>query len=350
MRRARCSVLAAVPTIAGLAVAIASIAVAPPARAAGEATAEALFAEAKKLVAQKRYAEACPKFAESNRLDRGAGTLIHLADCYENNRQTASAWATYKEAASAAQAIDRKAWETLANKRAAALEPKLARITVTVPAPSPKIEVARDGEKLTEASWGIALPADVGPHTVLGTAPGFKPFAVTVNVAKDGERKEVVVPRLEPLPATENSVLPPAPGPTPTPPPASTRHDDPAADASRGSGQRLLGLVLAGVGVAGLATAGVTGVLAMGKNEDGKSLCPTAGACASREGVDATASAKSFGTVSTIGFGAGGALLLAGAVLHLTAPSAPLPTTRSALRIVPALGTQHAGVSVGGAF
>ena len=73
-----------------------------------EAAAEALFDEAKKLANDGKFAEACPKFAESNRLDRGAGTLIHLADCYEKNKQTASAWATFKEAASAAQAISRR--------------------------------------------------------------------------------------------------------------------------------------------------------------------------------------------------------------------------------------------------
>jgi hypothetical protein len=318
----------------------ACLAFAPAARAGGEAAAEALFAEAKSLVAQKRYAEACPKFAESNRLDRGAGTLIHLADCYENNKQTASAWATYKEAASAAQAIDRKPWETLANKRAAALEPRLARITVLVPAPVSKIEVARDGEKLTEASWGVALPADVGAHTVEGTAPGFKPFTLTVAVAKDGERKEVVVPRLEALPAAVVA----APAAPEAPAPGRAPADD--ASVSRGGGQRSLGLLAAGVGIAGLAVGAVTGVLAMGKNDDGKALCPTAGACGSREGVDAIASAKSLGAVATIGFGAGGALLVSGAVLYLTAPASRTPP----LRVVPALGAQQAGVSLGGAF
>src|ERR1700712_5045212 len=82
-----------------------------PALAADAVTAEALFDEAKKLAAAGDFAKACPMFAEANRLDRGAGTLLHLADCYEKNRQSASAWATYKEAASAAQALNRPEWE-----------------------------------------------------------------------------------------------------------------------------------------------------------------------------------------------------------------------------------------------
>src|SRR5215203_5725950 len=136
----------AVRPVATLAIGLGVLAAAVPARAAGnEAAAEALFVEAKKLAGQGKYAEACPKFAESNRLDRGAGTLIHLGDCYEKNKQLSSAWATYKEASSAAQALGRKDWEKLASQRAAALEPKLARLTIKVESPVDKLEVAHAG-------------------------------------------------------------------------------------------------------------------------------------------------------------------------------------------------------------
>ena len=146
---------------------------APSAAWAGnEAAAEALFVEAQKLVKEKKYAEACPKFAESNRLDRGAGTLIHLADCYEKNKQTASAWATYKEAASAAQALGRADWQKLATQRSNALEPKLAKLTIKVSDPVDKLEVTKDGAPYAQASWGVALPVDVGSHTVEASAPG----------------------------------------------------------------------------------------------------------------------------------------------------------------------------------
>src|SRR6185295_18781275 len=102
-------------TLGAAALTLGFVFVSLPAFAGNEVAAEALFGEAKKLAAAGKYAEACPKFAESNRLDRGAGTMIHLGDCYEKNKQSASAWATYKEAASAAQAINRKDWEKLSN-------------------------------------------------------------------------------------------------------------------------------------------------------------------------------------------------------------------------------------------
>ena len=56
--------------------------------AALKAQARALFEDAKKLAAQSKYAEACPKFEESQRLDAGLGTKFYLADCYEHIDQT----------------------------------------------------------------------------------------------------------------------------------------------------------------------------------------------------------------------------------------------------------------------
>src|ERR1035438_7696858 len=64
--------------------------------------AEALFEEARSLLAAGKYAEACPKFADSERLGPSVATLLNLANCWEKSGRTATAWATYREAASAA--------------------------------------------------------------------------------------------------------------------------------------------------------------------------------------------------------------------------------------------------------
>src|SRR5579883_366085 len=56
-----------------------------------EITATALFNEGRRLANQGRYNEACPKFAESQRLAPSGGTLMNLAECYERTGRTASA-------------------------------------------------------------------------------------------------------------------------------------------------------------------------------------------------------------------------------------------------------------------
>jgi len=337
-----------------VAVAFAIVTFSARARAGNEAAAEALFDAAKKLAAKGNYAEACPKFAESNRLDRGAGTLIHLGDCYEKNKQTASAWATYKEAASAAQALGRKDWEKLANQRATALEPKLARLTIKVVDPAPKLEVTRDGASVSQASWNLPTPVDVGAHSVEATAAGYKPFKTSATVSKDGESVEVTVPKLE------SDAPAPAPVAKPSTTPQPTTKTPSRASEDEGSGQRTIGYVVGGVGVAGLAVGAVTGLMAMGKSSDAKNACPNDGPCANKSAVDAADSAKTLGLVSTISFVAGGALLAGGAVLIFTAPGGNKtgqnePASKKSLqhatiRVAPTGGPTGGGLTVLGVF
>ena len=153
--------------------------------------------------------------------------------------------------------------------------------------------MSRDGTSVSPASFGVPIPVDVGQHSVEATAAGHKPFTTTATVSKDGESVEVSVPKLEPEAAA-------TPEPAATMTTATPSQAPPSADKGEGSGQRTIGFVIGGVGVAGLAAGAITGLMAMGKSSDAKATCPTDGACASRDAVDASESARTLGLVSTI--------------------------------------------------
>ncbi len=186
-----------------------------------KASAQALFDDGKKLLKEKNYPEACPKLAESLRLDPALGTKLHLADCYEKNGQTASAWALFREAAEQAKIANQADRERKASDRAAALALRLCRlrIEVSVEAEVTGVEVLRDSTQLGPAIWGTNVPLDPGEHRIVAEAPGKKPFATTVTL-KDGETTPVVVliPALEDLPKPAPAIVEP-PKVEPPPPP-----------------------------------------------------------------------------------------------------------------------------------
>src|SRR5262249_25751575 len=109
------------------------------------------------------------------------------------------------------------------------------------------------------------------------------------------------------------------------------------------------GYVLVGVGAVGLGVGLVTGAMAISKNKSSTDACPNDGACADRDAVDASSSAKSLGTVSTVGFLVGGAALATGLVLVLITPGSGSKRAGS-LRLAPAVGANQAGLAAWGAF
>src|SRR5882724_4165659 len=93
---------------------VASVASVANAEERDPAAAQALFDEGRALMKTQRFAEACPKLKESQRLDPGIGTQFRLADCYEQQGKIASAWAAFLEVASLAAASDQKEREKAA--------------------------------------------------------------------------------------------------------------------------------------------------------------------------------------------------------------------------------------------
>ena len=105
--------------------------------------AEALFVDAKRLIEKGSYADACAKFAESQRLGPAPGTLLNLADCYEKNGQLASAWFAFRAATTASEQIGRTAWAEQSSARARLLEPRLPTPRAFTPMPSSQMRTQR---------------------------------------------------------------------------------------------------------------------------------------------------------------------------------------------------------------
>ena len=271
-----------------------------------QAAAEGLFTQARDLMAAGKIAEACPKFAESQRLDPSAGTLLNLATCYEREGKIASAWVTFKEAATAAQRAEEPQRVKLAKDRVDDLAPKLPTLAVVVPAASevPGLVVRRDGEDVGRAVWGAPIPVDPGVHPVTASAPGYVEWKGQVQVEGPGAKASVEIPPLV--------LAPKAPPPPPPPPPPPT-----------GTAQRVLGVVMGSVGLAGIATGSVFGFLAKSHLNDSSGHC-TGSVCDST-GDSALSDARSSATVSTVGFIAGGVLLAGGLAIYFTAPRGDSP-------------------------
>ena len=182
-----------------------------------EAGARVLFAEGRKLADDGRYAEACPKFEASFRLDPGIGTNFNLADCFEHLGRTASAWGRFLDVAAATKAAGQSQREQAARARAAALEPGLARLVVEVSSPVEGLIVERDGVPIGRASWGLALPVDPGAHVLAASAPGKKRWSQSTTVPNLSTTVAVAVPALEDLPpetsSGEAAILAPPPPP-----------------------------------------------------------------------------------------------------------------------------------------
>ncbi len=323
--------------------------VASSATASDKVAAEALFEEGRQLVGQDKVAEACPKFVASERLDPSSGTLLNLANCWERLGRTATAWATYRQAASAANAEGRRDYVATAQRHADALAPKLARLTLNVVEPSDGLEIKRDGLRVTSAEWSASIPIDPGPHVLVAAAPGRKSWVSSVDVPEGGAQLKVDIPPLEPLvdeapPAVALTRPASSTGASPTSSTSSTASARAAEETSRSSGlgvQRAAGLVVAGLGVVGLGVGTGLAVSARSQYDESLGHCgPGNRNVCTALGVSERDSARNAGNFATIAFGVGGAALVSGAILWLTAPRrAPSDASTTArFAVVPTLG------------
>src|SRR5690349_23552788 len=97
---------------------------------AEESDAARLFREGRALVVEGRFADACPKLEESQRLEPRLGTLLNVAFCQERLGKLAAAWRGFQDAAHTARQQRDAERERFATSRADALAPRVPRLRV----------------------------------------------------------------------------------------------------------------------------------------------------------------------------------------------------------------------------
>lgn len=327
------------------------------AESAGVAAAQALFDQAKRLMAADNYAEACPKLEESQRLDPALGTVLNLADCYEKEGRLASAWSRFVEAQGIAHAGGHPDAENVARDRAALLSGQLSKLVIDVEnaEATPGVEITRDGVVVGSAQWGVPIPADAGTHVLRATAPGRRRWETKVEVGAGAAIVTVRMPVLEPESDAATVTALPATGAMPTPPQAPAFATPPAADrASAGegswSGAKTAAVVLGGLAVVATGTAAFEWVTFENKKTDAENDCPANG-CYRAQYDAALAHRDDEKMARTIGIAAGlvGAASLAGAAaLWLTATQETNRTAR--VKVTPMAGRGEVGIRVGGTW
>jgi tetratricopeptide (TPR) repeat protein len=292
------------------------------------AAAQTLFEEGQALKDAGNMREACDKFQASQKLDAAVGTQLNLADCYEQLGKTASAWVNFVEVAESKEAGEKRA--AFAQKRADALRPRLTKLVIQVAAPARDMTIHRGDVLVPRETWGTSVPVDPGSYPITARAPGKSPWRETVKVEGEGEEITVRVPALLARPAGSE------PEPDIDPPSEEAPRDD-------GSGQRIAGGVIMGLGIAGIVAGGVLAGLAhakAGESEDHCFLLPDDPNACSQEGVDLREEAQAMQKGYIASFAVGGAAFVAGLVTLLTAPDG----SEEALVVLPALSPTEASL------
>lgn len=286
-----------------------------PAEAADLATADALFVEGRRLVAEQRFAEACPRFEASMRLSPRLGVALNLADCLEHLGRTASAWVAFGQAAALARRLA-DAREAFALDRQNALSPRLSRIRIDLAGAAVEgMVVMRDGAPVQPEAYGVDVPVDPGRHIVEVTAPGRRPWSAELILSGEGELATIEVPDPERAPAPPIASVPAGVPPAVARPTTSaSSSSDPGRRRTTPAMWIALGASAAGIG-AGIGF----GLAARSLSQQARLDCDSSNHC-SDAGYALVERSRRDGNLSTGAFALGAGCLAAAILLYVRAP------------------------------
>jgi serine/threonine-protein kinase len=298
-----------------------------------KAAAEALFDEGKQLLSQGQIESACRRFAQSQEIDPGVGTLLYLGDCYERSGRLASAWAIFREASSAAAAAGQGERTRIADDRARRLAPSLSKLVLLVPQDNrvPGFELLLDHRVLSPALFGVPFPIDAGQHEITARAPGRVSWTNVIEIKPNADYRNLQIPSL----GTEGAVATPYDTPAQgaaaaaaapvAPPGAAPVAGSAAADLTLGTPaapsapgpDRTASYIVGGAGLVAVGIGVAFGLRASDKDDESKAGCPSG--CITRAAADLNQQARTAATIANISYVAGALALATGAYLFFTA-------------------------------
>ena len=268
--------------------------------------AEDLFQQGRAFLEKGNYEEACPKFAESYRLDGGLGALLNLAVCHERAGKVASARAEFLEAAASARRRGDAEREDMAQRHAADLAPRVPHVVFRfVPSLPPAARLELDGVSLLPSAWDPALAVDPGAHVVRMTAEGKKELTARFVTSADGRTETVPLGPFEDVTSAAGR---------------SVHTTAVQESASHGVPPRtILAIASGAAGVVGLGVGTFFGIRTFALKDERGSHCDASNGCDPR-GLALDSHARDTALVSTVSIAAGAALVAVATFLWLSAP------------------------------
>jgi hypothetical protein len=269
-------------------------------RAAGvrSLAAQALFDEARALMAERKFEAACPKLSQSYRIEAELGTLLNLALCHEAQGKTASAFLEYNDLLAQATKQGDEPRMAAAKERLLHLEPLLSRLALKLPEPLPPgFWLSLDGVALKGEALKTRLPLDPGTHRIRYGATGLVPHSLELA-----------------LPGHASTLLLELPVLAPSTPQAKLSEVDSSGNAG---GWFALGASLA-VGIGGLALGTYFGLDAATAWSERERNCSDRGC--NELGRTAGSRARRSARLSNVAFGVGLGGLVAGTTVYFFLP------------------------------
>lgn len=257
--------------------------------------AQGLFDRGREAMRDADYERACQLFRDSDQLEPAVGAKLNLADCEERRGRLATAWQLFRRVVSSLPAGDDRV--TIARNRAAALEARVSKLTVTLAAAAPAATtIGVDGVPLPAIKIGVPLVLDPGEHEIVAFALGRLARSRRIRL-EQGENRS-----LELAPGGADTTRSTAVG---------------SNETSSGAEKRTLGFVAGGVGAASLGLAAITGAMVLGKKStvddhcDAQRRCDSSGASAAQDGRTLQTLTNIGLVLGVLGLGAGAYLILA---------------------------------------